>query len=154
MVIPKNRKLKIIPLQSQANRIKKLYTNWIVSVKNGKMACIGAVQPTVTSPKYFVKLEYSRKMNIPQIILLHPQMQKRKGKWPPHLYKRKRLCLFYPKYKEWTKEKFISDTIIPWISLWLYYYENWLINGGDWMGGGTNHQNSGKIEVEKPLTYI
>lgn len=149
MVIPKS-KPRVIPIQSQANRIRGTYTNWLVKNRRGKIICLGIIQPTAFSPQYVVLLTYSRRMLIPHINLLSPQMEKRNGKWPPHLYKKKRFCLFYPKYKEWTKEKFIADTIIPWISSWLYYYENWLINGGEWMGGGTNHSDSGEIEVERP----
>ena len=43
------------------------------------------------------------------------------------------LCLYYP--CEWNSTMNISDTIIPWISEWLYYFEFWCITG-EWHGGG------------------
>ena len=43
------------------------------------------------------------------------------------------LCLYYP--SEWNSTMNISDTIIPWISEWLYYFEFWCITG-EWYGGG------------------
>ncbi len=29
----------------------------------------------------------------------------------------------------------LADTILPWASLWLFYYEVWLATG-EWVGGG------------------
>jgi hypothetical protein len=33
----------------------------------------------------------------------------------------------------------IAATIVPWLSLWLYYYEVWLATGA-WEGGGISHE--------------
>ena len=30
----------------------------------------------------------------------------------------------------------IADTIIPWTSEWLFFYELWLATGGEWLGEG------------------
>jgi hypothetical protein len=35
----------------------------------------------------------------------------------------------------------IATTIIPWLALWLYYYEVWLATG-HWEGGGIPHKPS------------
>ena len=43
------------------------------------------------------------------------------------------------KHKEFSGEKFLSETIIPWAIEWLYYYEIWLVTG-TWNGGG-EHPN-------------
>ena len=68
----------------------------------------------------------------------------------PHCYKRHyknkeneyvKICLYYPKYKEWTKDMYISDTIIPWAIEWLYYYEYWRLTG-KWLGGGIEHEKN------------
>lgn len=55
----------------------------------------------------------------------------------PHVYshEEQRLCLYSPNKAEWTREKLISSTIIPWAVEWLQYYELWLPNG-KWLGGG------------------
>jgi hypothetical protein len=37
----------------------------------------------------------------------------------------------------------IATTIIPWLSLWLYYYEVWHATG-EWMGGGIEHGDATK----------
>jgi hypothetical protein len=38
----------------------------------------------------------------------------------------------------------ISDTIVPWAVLWLYYFEDWLATD-EWKGGGKHPDlNNGK----------
>ena len=69
----------------------------------------------------------------------------RNKKQLPHVYStsKQRLCLFFPNGKEWNRSHLISETIIPWASEWLYYYELWLITG-EWLGGGTEHSVENK----------
>jgi hypothetical protein len=61
----------------------------------------------------------------------------------PHTYRGNYLCLYYPKFLEWTGGDFIADTIVPWASLWLFYYEMWHA-AGVWFGGGIAHSRDGK----------
>jgi hypothetical protein len=75
----------------------------------------------------------------PRVEVLSPKLELAEGKKEiPHMYNQKRLCLHYPKYREWTPKKLLSKTIIPWISDWLYHYESWLATG-EWLGGGIEH---------------
>jgi len=37
-----------------------------------------------------------------------------------------RLCLSLPGTGEWSPAKRISETIVPWTYLWLWYFEEWL----------------------------
>ena len=63
------------------------------------------------------------------------------GDWPPHIYFNKadphppRLCLYDPKERYWNPEEYIAETIIPWASDWLFFFEAWLATG-EWEGGG------------------
>ena len=43
------------------------------------------------------------------------------------------LCLFAK--GDWTPQKYISETIVPWAAEWCYFYEVWL-DTGEWHGGG------------------
>jgi len=61
----------------------------------------------------------------------------------PHTYIGDCLCLYYPDYDEWTSAMYIAETIVPWISLWLMYYEAWLATG-EWLGGGIKHESREK----------
>lgn len=53
----------------------------------------------------------------------------------PHLYPNGSLCLYYPDYNEWHANDSWADSIIPWTSLWLYFFELWIATG-EWLGGG------------------
>lgn len=53
----------------------------------------------------------------------------------PHLYSDGSLCLHYPNYNEWSFRDSWVETLIPWTSLWLFYYEIWK-ETGQWLGGG------------------
>ena len=63
------------------------------------------------------------------------------GDWPPHIYYNKadpdhpRLCLYDPKERSWSPDEYIAETIIPWTSDWLFFFEGWLATG-EWEGGG------------------
>lgn len=73
----------------------------------------------------------------------------------PHLYSQENaeLCLTYPNYKEWTSDKVIVDTYLPWIALWLFYYEQWLLTN-EWEGDGV-HPGDDVISVfERQLTSL
>ena len=65
----------------------------------------------------------------------------RDGKPPPHLYLGGDLCLYLPGSGEWYPDKPVAATILPWASLWLYYYEIWLATG-EWLGGGVHPVDS------------
>jgi hypothetical protein len=43
--------------------------------------------------------------------------------------------LFYAPKREWRSDMTLATSIIPCVSLWLYYYEVWLVTG-EWEGGG------------------
>jgi hypothetical protein len=65
------------------------------------------------------------------------------GRRLPHIYGNPhnpampRLCLYDHREISWTPEKLIADTIIPWASEWLFFYEYWKISG-EFLGPG-NH---------------
>ena len=48
------------------------------------------------------------------------------------------LCLYDYRDDEWGPHRSIADTIIPWASEWLFFYEAWLATG-KWSGGGRDH---------------
>jgi hypothetical protein len=63
------------------------------------------------------------------------------GRELPHVYEQDptRLCLYLPGSGEWSSAMRISETIVPWSVLWLFYFEDWLATG-DWGGGGIHPQ--------------
>lgn len=111
------------------------------SVRAGSLVWTYDVAPTPISRIYTVRIEHQRN-DSPQVFVLDPDLvELAGGRRLPHVYAQRpaQLCLWYPKHKEWTPNQFISRTFVPWISVWLLYYEEWL-SSDDWKGGGIHPQ--------------
>lgn len=97
----------------------------------------GSLQPTETSPVYSIKIVYrfaGRRSKSPRVWVTSPEMRPD----APHRYDDESLCLYFPRDGDWTPDKFISKTIVPWAALWLAFYETWLDNGR-WYGPEAPH---------------
>lgn len=115
--------------------IKRKYNDFILTFDHIGLKAVGEIQPTARSEKYTVEIKYQLKQP-PRIQVLKPKLVINfNGEKIPHVYPGNRLCLFQPKYREFTYSDLISETIIPWTSLWLYHYEVWHATG-EWKGGG------------------
>lgn len=69
--------------------------------------------------------------------VLSPALESRPGERLPHVYPGNALCLYYE--QEFVgSEDFIADTIVPWTSEWLYFYEHWM-STGLWLGAEAPH---------------
>ena len=95
----------------------------------------GRIQPTLLSCSYLVKIELRHNIGSPVVEIIDPPLEKCGEKSIPHLYKEGHLCLHRPKNRHWLPGMSIAETIVPWTSLWLYYYEEWH-RTGVWYGGG------------------
>lgn len=76
----------------------------------------------------------------PDVIVLEPDLSMLAGgRKIPHTYayegKGTRLCLWWPKGRDWIPTMKMADTFIPWTAEWLHYFELWL-STGEWLGGG------------------
>lgn len=119
----------------QYGAIKSKYPEFVSTLSLNGLTIKGQIRPTARSISYTFRLVY-KVGNPPDVSIVTPVLKKNfKYENIPHTYPKERLCLYYPGYDEFTSSMLISDTVIPWISLWLYHYENWHLTG-DWMGGG------------------
>jgi hypothetical protein len=119
----------------QMASIKRNYVNFITTVSRNSLRIKGELQPTSRSSVYTIEIVYQFRRQ-PSVNILNPLLEKNlKGEDIPHVFLGNKLCLYHPKYKEFKFSDFISLTIVPWTSLWLYHYESWHITG-DWLGGG------------------
>jgi hypothetical protein len=85
----------------------------------------------------------------PETRVLEPKLHPRDaGGRIPHMYDQERLCLFLPGTGEWSPEKPIALTIVPWTSVWLFFYEVWLATG-EWLGGGVEPEPRKPIRREE-----
>lgn len=128
-------KSKPFSIAQQMAGIKARFPTFKVIISKDELIAYGSIQPTERSVVYDIRIKYKLK-NLPQILVLNPVLERNsKGEAIPHMYSQKSLCLYQPKYKQFTSSDLLCDTIIPWTSLWLYHYETWHITG-EWKGGG------------------
>jgi hypothetical protein len=117
--------------------LNKLYPDFRYSWKRGQYVITGTLQPTEHSPKYQIEITCKQSMT-PQTKVLDPLLEKN----TPHVFRDKgTLCLFHKNDFQWNEKKKIAETILPWTSAWLYFYEVWL-ETGIWFGEEYPHQYS------------
>lgn len=140
-----NRKKRFLTAAQQAAGLKGAQgDSEFCFPKPGLLHWSGRVQPTALCDSYRSRIEYNQHSSAsPKVSVLEPKLQEREGKPPPHLYPGGNLCLYLPGSGEWYPYKPIAATILPWASLWLYYYEIWRATG-EWLGGGVHPTNGAK----------
>lgn len=117
--------------------MKASYPHFRWGWRGGIATWTGPLQPSAMSEEYQIKIVY-KLGGTPQVSILLPQLQGRSDHSSiPHVYPGNRPCLYLPRSGEWDPGKSIAETIIPWTSLWLYYYEVWHVTG-EWLGGGVH----------------
>jgi hypothetical protein len=126
------REKPLTPVQ-QAYFLHLTFPGFKVVTARNQLRCVGSLQPSPTSDKYIIEIEY-RVPTRPRVRVVRPQLKLAPGRTKlPHVFKENDLCLYL--IGEWRPDLKISEYIIPWISLWLFFYEVWLVTG-EWLGGG------------------
>ena len=119
----------------------------------GKLIWKQRVRPSELSRTYDITVKYNGK--IPDVYLYNQGIMTKGDEYIPHCFRRHyknkedeyvKLCLYYPRYNEWSNDMFLSETVIPWTIDWLYYYELWRITG-KWLGGGIEHEKDEKNNI-------
>lgn len=134
------RKLKGILSTKQLERIRLLFPDMKIIKRQWDYFEIELkIQPTPLSQAYEIKIIYTSNRSI-EIFVINKTLKIAPTRDTlPHVYdsKKQQLCLYSPSKKEWNAYNYIDNTIVPWTSEWLYYYELWLPEG-KWLGGGHN----------------
>lgn len=110
------------------------------SLRAGRLVWNFEVQPTPLSRSYVLHLIYSQRGGGPVVIVTAPDLGALAGgRKLPHVYQQvpPKLCLYLPGAGEWADHKCLSQTVVPWAVLWLFYFEEWL-SSDDWKGGGVH----------------
>jgi hypothetical protein len=97
----------------------------------------GPWRPSDTSATYNLRITYKLGCR-PKIEVTSPTLALADGQdHLPHTYAdgQKDICVHRP--EDWNSNLLIAETIMPWISQWLYFYEIWVITG-KWFGKGTH----------------
>lgn len=131
MYAPKHR----LGLGEQLAFMKLWWPDFATSVRRGRLTSVGDLMPSEMSATYTVQITMQGG-NRPEVRVLSPKLKARgEDELIPHMYGQERLCLYLPGAGQWSAEKPIAVTIVPWTSLWLYFYEVWRATG-EWLGGG------------------
>ena len=85
---------------------------------------LGKLQPIAFSKPYEIEVQYQLG-KYPKVRIISPAIDKN----APHMFSENKICTFYPESINWTREMKIADTIIPWVSDWIFHYESWLVTG-------------------------
>lgn len=88
------------------------------------------------SVRYTVQIRYQHRQR-PKLTVLSPVLETRPDEPLPHVFSGDELCLYYGT-EFFGAEHFIADTIVPWASEWLYFYETWMTTGV-WLGSEAPH---------------
>lgn len=89
---------------------------------------------------YLCELRLAPGKRPPELFVLSPDLGAlANGAELPHIYPSDgigiKLCLWWPKQREWIPQMKLMDTYIAWTAEWLWHFENWLATG-IWAGGG------------------
>ncbi len=131
-----------VTIDQQACAMRRMFPDFSANLKKNVVTWIGNIQPTSASSLYKIKITYSLEKT-PKTWVMSPEISDRPDGKIPHIYKDNSLCLYLPKAREWSRDMLIAETILPWICLWLYYYEIWHATGL-WLGGGIHPQRRKK----------
>ena len=106
------------------------------TLRAGSFTWAYAASPTPLSRDYLIRIEMACDAS-PRVFVDDPDIELLAGDRDlPHIYRNPtRLCLYLPGTREWQPWLRLDQTIVPWTSLWLFYFEDWL-ESGEWKGGG------------------
>ena len=83
-------------------------------------------------------------------------LARKAGRRLPHVYRNHHdpdlpaLCVYDPEADEWDPSMFLVDTIIPWTSDWLFFFEGWEIDGV--FGGRGRHPEPPSVPCQTKPT--
>lgn len=138
-------KIRTLGIRDQAAWLRNCNPAFRCEVTNGLLTCRGSLQPGPMNAAYEFILQY-RVGTWPKVYLPGAQLRPLEpGSKIPHTYGPIEPCLFYPSRASWRSDMKLSQTIIPWLSLWLTFYEMWRATG-EWYGGGISHDDSKEFE--------
>jgi hypothetical protein len=123
-----------LSLASQQGHLLRRYPNSRIVHVRERLVWLGELTPTEYSATYEVLIDHQVGKS-PLVYVVRPRLRLVDGQAIPHVYSLNTLCLFLGN-REWHESIPIADTLVPWASEWLLFYELWLATGGEWLGEG------------------
>lgn len=130
-------------LHGQAAQLLEAYPGSFCIVSNGELLWQGRLQPEPASREYLANVVYGPYPFVPLAYVVDPDpnvlvaASALPHRRLPHVYNLPRdpLCLFTGVGHEWSPSDWVAKTTVPWISLWLRFFEIWL-GTNTWEGSG------------------
>jgi hypothetical protein len=122
-----------ISLPTQHGHLLRRYPNSRVVRGRERLVWLGESTPADYTATYELLIDHQIGKP-PLVYVARPRLQLVDGQALPHVYPLNTLCLFLGN-REWHESIPIADTLVPWASEWLLFYELWLATG-EWLGGG------------------
>jgi len=116
----------------QAFALRQVMPNGRARIHSGTLTWVGQVQPGPECSTYELQIDH-RPRRLPTVRVLAPALKPNDQGLLPHVYSDGTLCLHDE--GEWHSKMLLSQTILPWASEWLFYYELWLASD-TWFGDG------------------
>ena len=139
MPLKRGRQFNPQPLPYQMQAMKEYFPQFKCEYRRRtkRLIWVGDLQPSDSSHRYTIKIDYKFR-HPPHVSVISPDIDPN----APHMYRSKgTLCLYYPDDGDWSSEKLIAYTVVPWTAEWLKYYEFWCITG-KWFGPEAPHQGN------------
>jgi hypothetical protein len=132
------RRSRILGPREQIAYMRAIWRAFDCQVHGGLLVCRGVLKPIDVADSYRVQIDY-RVGSPPKVWVegLPIRDEENPDRRIPHRYGDGSICLYYG--TEWTADKPIAQTLVPWLLEWLFFYEGWLATG-EWLGGGTHPQ--------------
>jgi hypothetical protein len=149
------RRIHTLGLHEQAAWMRREHPGFNTRIESGRLVTRGVVQPSELHNAYQVRVEY-RVWDPPKAMVEEPKLQRREpDERIPHTYQdpddTERPCLYLPQNGEWSPDKKLALTVIPWLSVWFIFYETWRVTG-EWLGDGV-HPTQREPIVRRPITW-
>jgi hypothetical protein len=123
-----------ISLAAQQGHLLRRYPGSRVVRRGERLVWSGTLTPAEYSAAYELLIDHQIGKP-PVVYVARPRLRLVDGEGLPHVYPLNTLCLFLGN-REWHQSIPIADTLVPWASEWLLFYELWLATGGQWLGEG------------------
>ncbi len=143
---------RILGLREQLAYMHVIWPDFACRAAGSRLVSRGSLKPLDISGQYTVRIEYRIGASPSTWVdgLLAPGKEPC-GRKIPHRYHDGSICLFSG--AEWTADKAIAQTIVPWLLEWLAFYEGWLATR-EWQGGGTHPERSRKSGEDSPTQSL
>ena len=114
----------IVSILRQGVDLSAMFPGSRLKMERAKLIWTGGLRPTRRSDRYEVNVLYNLCFE-PEVRILFPSLVPRDGFLPHYYHDTERLCLYDAGKHQWDPSMMLGDTIIPWTSEWLYFYELW-----------------------------